>query len=82
MISVLCGCHVKHSGHPGDLFTFSVGRRHQFNLAKGIKSINGGNTDIAKSPWLRAVLSMRLLKHQKLPNPEQDTIPDVIESSS
>lgn len=84
MISVLCGLHVKHTGHPGGLFTFSVGRRHQFNLARGIKSINRGNTDIAKSPWLRAVLGTRVLtlKHQKLPNPEQHTIPDLMGSSS
>lgn len=62
----------------------SVGRRHQFNLAKGIKSINRGNTDIAKSPWRSAVLGTRVLtlKHQKLPNPEQHTIPDLMGSSS
>lgn len=83
MISFLCGLHVKHTGHPGGLFPFPVDRRHQFSLAKDIKSIDRGNTAIAKSPWPRAMLSMRilLLKHQKLPSPEQCTIPDMTESN-
>lgn len=60
MISVLWGFHIKHTGHTRGLFALSVGRRHQFNEAKGTKTINRGNSVIAKSPWLRAVLSMRL----------------------
>lgn len=67
MISAFCGPHVKHPGHLGGLFTFSLGRRHQFNLAKGIKSINRGNTDVARSPWARAVLSMKLLNNRNCP---------------
>lgn len=60
IISVLCDL-IKHTGHPGSLyalFFFPVLRRHQVNLAKGNKSIN---RDIAKSLWLRATHSVRLL---------------------
>lgn len=85
MTSALWEFHIKHTGHTRDLFTFPVGTRHQFNQAKGTETINGGNTDIAKPPWLRAMLSMRLsiLTHHQLPNPgQQHTAAGVTWSSS
>lgn len=74
MISVLWGFHIKHTGHTRGLFTLSVGRRHRFNEAKSTKTINRSNSVIAKSPWLRAVLSMRLwiLTHHQLPGAGQE----------
>lgn len=48
-ISVLWECHIKHTGHTRGLFTFSVGRRHQFNEAKGTKTVNGGNSVIQQN---------------------------------
>lgn len=85
MTSALWEFHIKHTGHTRDLFTFPVGTRHQFNQAKGTKTINRDNTDIAKPPWLRATLSTRLsiLTHHQLPNPgQQHTAAGVTRSSS
>lgn len=60
IISILWEFHINHTQHTRGLLTFSVGRRHQFNQAKGTNTINRGNSVMAKSPWLRAMLSTRL----------------------
>lgn len=64
MFSVLSKLHVKHSGHPGGLYTlFSPLLFSEDTKSIWLKATNP-STDVTlnvKPPWLRAIVSARLL---------------------